>query len=210
MAYAAVILAGGAARRLGGAPKPLLTVADEALLSRVLGALDEAVSRVVVGPASLAAELPSGVLLTCEDPPGGGPVAGLAAGLAMLPADVTQIAVAAADLPFVTPATFSALAAAQALRDAPPEHDPAAHDVALAVDPAGRRQNLLGVWRADYLRAALSAGEDHAGKSFRQLLQGADVIEVALPADAAPAWLDCDTPEDLARARALAARPTPT
>ncbi|WP_211240730.1 molybdenum cofactor guanylyltransferase [Hamadaea tsunoensis] len=193
MAYAAVILAGGAARRLGGAPKPLLTVADEALLSRVLAALAAADARVVVGPASLAADLPQEVLLTCEDPPGGGPVAGLAAGLAMLPPDVTQIAVAAADLPFVTAATFADLAA-----------DLAGHDVALAVDPSGRRQHLLGVWRADYLRALLPAGGDHAGKALKHLLKDARVAEVRLPDDALPAWLDCDTPEELAHARAIA------
>ena len=50
MRFAAVVLAGGAARRLGGAPKPARTVAGVPLLTRVLDAVAAADVRVVVGP----------------------------------------------------------------------------------------------------------------------------------------------------------------
>jgi molybdopterin-guanine dinucleotide biosynthesis protein A len=80
-AYCAVILAGGAGRRLGGEAKPTLPVAGEPMLARVLAAVADAAIRVVVGPPALAPMLPNGVHLIREHPPGGGPVAGLAAGL---------------------------------------------------------------------------------------------------------------------------------
>ncbi|MGH3739543.1 MAG: molybdenum cofactor guanylyltransferase, partial [Micromonosporaceae bacterium] len=79
--YAAIVLAGGAARRLGGADKPGLAVAGRSLLSRVLDAVADAYPRIVVGPPR---QLPGDVILTREQPPGGGPVAALAAGLAAL------------------------------------------------------------------------------------------------------------------------------
>jgi molybdopterin-guanine dinucleotide biosynthesis protein A len=80
--YAAVILAGGAARRLGGVSKPMLPVGGRSMLARVLAAVPDARPRVVVGPPELA--LPPGVLRAQEQPPGGGPVAATAAGLARL------------------------------------------------------------------------------------------------------------------------------
>jgi len=54
------------------------------VLDRVLDAVADAVPRVVVGPPRLV--LPAGVLRVSEDPPGGGPVAALAAGLAAIEA----------------------------------------------------------------------------------------------------------------------------
>ncbi|MGO4426310.1 NTP transferase domain-containing protein, partial [Streptomyces sp. MCAF7] len=50
MTYDAVILAGGAARRLGGADKPALRVGARPLLDRVLDACRGAERTVVVGP----------------------------------------------------------------------------------------------------------------------------------------------------------------
>ena len=78
--FDAIILAGGAGRRLGGRDKSALTVAGRPLLSRVLQAVIRARRVVVVGQV----EVPDGVGQVSEDPPGGGPVAGIAAGLAEL------------------------------------------------------------------------------------------------------------------------------
>lgn len=79
--YDAVILAGGAGRRLGGPAKPVLPVGGTPMLLRVLHATAGAAARTVVGPPELARLLPPGVRLLREEPPGGGPVAALAAGL---------------------------------------------------------------------------------------------------------------------------------
>lgn len=81
--YAAIVLAGGAATRMAGRHKPSLPVAGIPMLDRVLAAVPDATHRVVVGPPQ---SVPANVLLTREDPPGGGPAAALAAGLALLPA----------------------------------------------------------------------------------------------------------------------------
>ncbi|MCZ9338082.1 NTP transferase domain-containing protein, partial [Streptomyces sp. TRM76130] len=88
--------AGGAARRLGGADKPGVRVGGRALLDRVLSACAGASATVVVaGPRPTARP----VVFAREDPPGGGPVAALAAGLAHTTAD--HVVVLSADLPFL-------------------------------------------------------------------------------------------------------------
>src|SRR3954467_7209728 len=93
--FGAVVLAGGKARRLGGQPKPQLEVGGRSMLAAVLAAVDGADPRVVVGPPQPG---PAGARLVGEEPPGGGPVPALAAGLAVVGTDV--VAVLAADLPF--------------------------------------------------------------------------------------------------------------
>lgn len=195
--YAAIVLAGGRARRLGGADKPGLPVAGRPLLHRVLDAVPDAYPRIVVGPPR---ELPGGVLGTREQPPGGGPVAALAAGLALLDATqrhparrerpatgkVGRVAVLAGDLPFLTPEAVRALLAA------------ATRDVALYTD-GERRQLLCAVWRLAPLRRRLAALGDPAGAALRQLYAGATVTELTSD-DTPPPWYDADTPADLHRA----------
>src|SRR3712207_895630 len=95
--YTAVVLAGGRAARLGGQAKPQLEVGGRTMLGAVLDAVAGATRRVVVGPAQA---VPDDVVLTREEPPGGGPVAALRAGLAAVDTDV--VAVLAGDLPFLT------------------------------------------------------------------------------------------------------------
>ncbi|WP_152352755.1 molybdenum cofactor guanylyltransferase [Brachybacterium subflavum] len=79
---ALIVLGGGEGRRLGGVSKPDLVVGGRRLVDRVLDAGAGCAPRVVVAPESVA--VPDGVLRTLEDPPAGGPVAGIAAGLARL------------------------------------------------------------------------------------------------------------------------------
>ncbi|MEV7228474.1 NTP transferase domain-containing protein [Polymorphospora sp. NPDC051019] len=79
--YAAVLLAGGAARRMAGVDKPAVPVGGRPMRDRVLAAVADAHPRIVVGPPD---GLPADVLTAREDPPGSGPVAALAAGLARL------------------------------------------------------------------------------------------------------------------------------
>ncbi|MER5478427.1 DUF6457 domain-containing protein [Streptomyces sp. NPDC002734] len=102
--FDAVVLAGGAARRLGGADKPGVRVGGRALLDRVLAACADAGRTVVVAdPRSTARP----VRWARESPPGGGPVAALAAGLELTTADV--VVVLSADLPFLDAATVHRL-----------------------------------------------------------------------------------------------------
>ncbi|MET8525381.1 NTP transferase domain-containing protein [Micromonospora sp. NPDC005172] len=104
--YAAVVLAGGAARRMGGVDKPALPVGGRSMRDRVLAAVGDAAPRVLVGPGGGVTD---GVRVTREDPPGGGPVAATAAGLALLDPDTTLVALLAADLPLLTRAAIGDL-----------------------------------------------------------------------------------------------------
>lgn len=190
--FAAIVLAGGAGRRLGGAAKPALPVAGRSMLDRVLRAVTDATPVVVVGNAP--AEPPAGVLTTVEDPPGSGPVAATAAGVTLLPRDAADVALLAADLPFLTQAAIARLRQRVAASTV---------DGALYVDGDGRRQLLCGVWRAPSLLAAihrLAAGRGLAGASMRALFADLDLAEVAWTEPGPPPWFDCDTDEDLRQA----------
>lgn len=186
--YDAVVLAGGAARRLGGADKPGLTVGLGTLLEGVLAAVADAGRTVVVGPERLTSRP---VRWAREQPPGGGPVAALAAGLPQVSAPV--VVLLATDLPFLRPATVRALRAALAEGD----------DAAVVVDADGRDQPLLAAYGTAALRAAVDAcGPDPAGQPLRRVVAALTVRRVPDPEGAA---FDCDTWDDLARARARAA-----
>ena len=186
-AYDAVVLAGGRAARLGGRAKPQLVVGGRTILDAVLAAVPDARRRVVVGPPQ---PVPPEVRLVREEPPGGGPVAALTAGLAEVEADV--VAVLAGDLPFVTAELVHELLGRLT------------GDGVLVVDDTGRDQLLLGVWRAAVLRRALPDQAAHA--PLRRVLAPLAVRRFRPPPGTGrpPPWTDCDTPADLARARAWA------
>ncbi|MEU7840804.1 NTP transferase domain-containing protein [Micromonospora sp. NPDC049114] len=192
--YAAVVLAGGAARRMGGVDKPALPVGGRSMRDRVLAAVDDAAPRVLVGPGDGVAD---GVRVTREEPPGGGPVAATAAGLALLDPGTTLVALLAADLPLLTRAAIGDL-----LTHLDRERSV---DGVCFVDTDGRRQSLCGVWRVAALRAGLARlAADRvgnlAGAPVRALLAGLAVGEVPWAGDGPPPWFDCDTDEDVRRA----------
>ncbi len=194
----AVLLTGGRAERLGGVDKPFLAVGGAPMVARAAEAVAGAERIVVVGADP---GLPAVTAVTREDPPGSGPVAAVAAALPHVTAD--EVAILATDLPFVTPAAVAALRAALAAV-------PAAA-AALAVDGDGRDQHLLAVWRTPALRTALASLGPPANLSVRALMAAASgpvirVGELGPPDAPVPPWFDCDTPADLARARALAAQ----
>ncbi|GHG58980.1 NTP transferase domain-containing protein [Streptomyces griseocarneus] len=187
--YDAVVLAGGAARRLGGADKPGLRVGGRTLLDRVLGACGDAGSTVVVGPRRATARP---VTWAREEPPGGGPLAGLDAGLRRVTAE--RVLVLSADLPFLAPAAVRALH--EALDGA------AAADGAVLTDPGGREQPLVAAYRTESLRRelALLAAEHGtlAGLPLRLVTADLSLTRVHHPT----ASFDCDTWEDISTARA--------
>ncbi|MGY2081080.1 molybdenum cofactor guanylyltransferase [Modestobacter sp. SYSU DS0657] len=187
--YAAVVLAGGRASRLGGQPKPQLDVGGRTMLDAVLAAVADARPRVVVGPPQ---DVPAGAVLVREEPPGGGPVPALAAGLAAVPPGVGVVAVLAGDLPFVTPQLVAEL------------RDRLTGDGALVVDETGRDQLLLGLWRTGPLRTALVGARPHA--PLRSVLGPLAAVRhhPSAPPGTPPPWTDCDTPAELAAARAAA------
>ncbi len=195
--YDAIVLAGGGGARLGGVDKASLDVGGATLLDRVLRAAAEAHHTVVVGPTR---PLPAGVLSTSEEPPGGGPVAGLAAGLQLV--ECPFVVVLACDTPFVTETTLTLLVTALATdtaAGAEATRAPDDHDGAQLVDENGRRQPLTAVYRTDRLRGAIGAIAQARHAPMRGVLAGLRMLDVV--GDTAAAW-DCDTWADLDRARA--------
>jgi molybdopterin-guanine dinucleotide biosynthesis protein A len=185
--YDAVVLAGGSARRLDGVDKPALPlggVGGMTLLDRVVAACTEARSVVCVGP-----ERPTGrpVHWTREDPPGSGPVAALAAGLALTRAP--YVAVLAADLPFLTADVVHTLWT-----------NAADHDGAVLTDEQGKDQWLAACYRRSALTAAIARYESVAGLSLKRLLAGFDLTRVP---DTEGSAFDCDTWDDVAHVRGL-------
>jgi molybdopterin-guanine dinucleotide biosynthesis protein A len=185
--YTAVVLAGGKAARLGGQAKPQLQVGGRTMLAAVLAAVADADRRIVVGPPQA---VPAGVRQVREQPPGGGPVTALRAGLAEVDTDV--VALLAGDLPFLTGTLVAEL------------RERLTGDGVLVVDDGGRDQYLLGLWRTAALRAAVAGAGGPT--SLRRVMAPLTVdryrpiVESGTP----PPWTDCDTPADLARARAAA------
>lgn len=177
---AVIVLAGGSSRRFGGGSKTDADLAGSTVLERVIAGCPAGCDVVVVGPARPL----NGVRFVREEPPGGGPAAAVAAGLAVVEADV--VVLLAGDLPFgyrAVPRLLGALAGWSG-------------EGAVGVDPDGVRQPLLGAFRSAALRAALAAP---AGRSMRSVLAGLLLLEV--PVDAVET-LDVDTAADLEAARA--------
>ncbi|NDZ79481.1 molybdenum cofactor guanylyltransferase [Streptomyces sp. SID10853] len=187
--YDAVVLAGGAAKRLGGADKPGLTVGGLTLLDRVLGACRGAGTTVVVGGRR---ETVRPVVWAREEPPGGGPLAALGAGVRGVSA--RTVLVLSADLPFLGEGTVPALLGA--LESGPRQG-------VLLADTGGRDQPLVAAYRTDALRRGLaSLAAEHgslAGLPLRLLTAGLDLARIA--ADPLASF-DCDTWQDVASARA--------
>jgi molybdopterin-guanine dinucleotide biosynthesis protein A len=181
--YDAIVLAGGRARRLGGVEKPQLVVAGRSLLDRAVAAVADAEQVVVVGPRQ---PVDRPVVFRREEPPGGGPVAGVAAGLTATAADV--VVVLAADLPWVGPAVPVLVAAVPT------------SGVALLVDQSGRRNYLAAAWRRTDLVRALAGLDELRGAAMRAVVAAAAEV-VAVP-DGGGWGRDCDTWDDLADARA--------
>jgi molybdopterin-guanine dinucleotide biosynthesis protein A len=194
-AFDAIVLAGGGGRRLGGVDKAVLTVGARSLLDRALEAVGGARHVVVVGPTR---ELPRNVRAVRENPPGGGPVAAIAAAVPELRSGL--VVVLACDMPFVTAAAVEVLVTACAAH-IPGEHiDPHGVDGAQLVDPDGRRQYLAAAYRVPALTRALrEAGPAH-GQAMRNVVSGLTIVEC--PTDP-EVTLDCDTWSDVERSRDL-------
>lgn len=181
--YDAVVLAGGEASRFGR-DKLLATVGGRSMLDRVLRAASGARRTVVVGPRRDVGE-PAELVWTSEQPPGAGPLAGLAAGLRHCAAPV--VVVLAADMPLLDRSVVERLVGAL---DAP---EPI--DVAALADATGRLQPLAAAYRSEPLLAALAGLGDPAGQGMLRLL---DRLR-PFPVPDHRAATDCDTPEELER-----------
>ncbi len=198
VSFAAIVVAGGAGTRLSGVSKPELVIAGRTLLERTLDACEGASSVVIVGGEHLRRD---DALWACEDPPGSGPAAGLAAGLNALDAEGDPsplVLVLGTDTPRASAA--AAILLARMLDDAGGVADVAGAggadnpDGAWLVDGSGTAQPLVAVYRRD---AITNRCVSHAapGASLRRVTEGLAMIAVP---DVHDASRDVDTWEDVA------------
>ncbi|WP_019148023.1 molybdenum cofactor guanylyltransferase [Timonella senegalensis] len=189
-----IVLAGGASRRFGGRDKALLDVAGRPFVQVIiddLAGFSPHGQRVVVGPVRDGVR---GTDWTMEDPPGGGPLTGVSAGVQALRDPTEWTFVLACDAPF----SARALPALWQLAEAAIS----TVDVVAAVDGDGRFQPLVALYRTGSLDQALESLREGAqgdarlqGLPLRALTAELTRVEVPIPAHLVA---DCDTPEDFA------------
>ena len=170
-----VVLAGGEARRFGADKLALLL--DAVLDSVASGLRSDAGALVCVGPPRTTRR---DVVWTREEPPLGGPLAGLEAGLRLTSSPV--VVVVGGDMPDVGRGLAALVTAV------------AGHDAAVLADAEGRAQPLAAAWQRTALARRLAALEPVAGRPLRLLLDGVDVVTVS---DSWGAGRDVDVPSDL-------------
>ncbi len=165
-----------------GTDKALLELGGKTFLERALDAVAGAERIVLVGPErEVAGPL---CVWTRENPPGGGPVAAIAAGLDLATSD--RVVVLAVDHPLVQPAVIARLLAGVGDRDG-----------AMVVGARADEQPLVGAYRRARLTARLEDTGKHAGAAIKDLISGLDLVRI----EDQRAARDCDSADDLAALR---------
>jgi molybdenum cofactor guanylyltransferase len=187
---AALILAGGGARRMGGGDKPMLDLAGARMIERIVAALDARHIAISANgdPARFASlNLP---VLPDGDYIGEGPLAGVLAGLEWAASlGVDALLTVPGDTPFIPPGLLKALAPAPACA--------ASND---------RMHHLVALWPVAWrgeLRRLLSAPSRRDVGAFASRI---GMRRVDFPVAKWDPFLNVNTPEDLAAARAIAER----
>lgn len=191
-AFPGLILAGGAGRRMGGVDKPLAMLAGRPLVAHVAARFAPQVGALALSangnPGRFAA---LGLPVLADGVPGLGPLGGILAGLDWAAGlGAAALATVPADTPFLPADLVARLAAAAG-----------AGGFAIAATSEADRHPTFGLWpvaRRPALRAAIDRGERRVGGWA--VAEGAAVAVL----DDAGAFLNVNTPDDLARAEALA------
>ncbi len=181
--FDAIVLAGASSQRLDGADKAAVEVHGRTLLDIAIAATDGAQRVVVAGPQRTTER---SVTWVEEEPPGGGPVAAIAAALESVSS--FWCLVLASDLPRIAGAVPVLLTAAS---DA---------DVAV-LSRDGERNYLAAVWRTEALRESASRLPRIANAAVRELFAGIDETAIVDVVDEHGWGTDVDTWADVEQAR---------
>lgn len=179
--HAAIVLSGGKAVRLGGKDKGALVVGGTSLLEHALAVTALATETVVVGESAATSRV---VTWAREEPAGGGPAAGLFAGLDALAGSPDLVSVIAVDMPGIMSETLTRLTQSLGASD----------DGAVLVDADGQIQPLCAVYRVEALRH-VRPDVTH-NRSMKSLLDGLTIKRVeALPGETRDidTWVDLDS-----------------
>jgi molybdopterin-guanine dinucleotide biosynthesis protein A len=187
---AALILAGGGARRMGGADKPLLEVGGTPMLALIVATLRADGHAIAISANGDATRFAAFALPVLPDGPfrGEGPLAGILAGLDWA---ATLGAAALLTVPGDTPFAPRGLAAALA----PPPACAAS---------GGHTHNLVALWPVsccDELRRVLSAP---GRRDIAHFARAIGMRSVDFPVAKCDPFLNVNTPEDLVAARSIA------
>ena len=170
--WSVIVLSGGTNKRFGS-DKSQALLNGITLLDHVLSFIPAEIKTVIVGKDVF------------EDPPLGGPVAGIARGLQEI--DTEFVAVAAVDMPYGSSLFSQLLDAIQS-------------DAVMPVDSDGHKQPLCAIYRRDSLLVALDKLGNLHGQSMRALCDVLIIDEVEVKPSA---LIDIDTPADLIAAHEL-------
>ena len=189
----AAILAGGAARRLGGADKSALVIGGARIIDRQLAVLASVTTDVRVVANDTARYAGLGIPVIADAIANAGPLGGLYS--ALLDARHDRVLILACDLPFVTPALLRRLVAESAGRE---DIDAVVPRSARGLEPlcALYRRRCGEAARARIERGALRVAEFLADLRIREL--GPEALSTY-----DEGWLfeNVNTPHDHARAR---------
>jgi molybdopterin-guanine dinucleotide biosynthesis protein A len=186
------ILAGGAARRLGGVAKGLIEIDGIRMIERVARVLRPATERiVVVSSIEGASEWLAGADVVTDEQPGSGPMGGIASALRATGGDVLVVAW---DSNFVRTALLVPLVTAEIGNDAVVWRLPSGIEPLIAL----YRQSALPT-----IDAALARGERRA-RDIVSLLRVLALTELPVGCSV-DSFFSVNTPDDLARAQLLAA-----
>ena len=174
----AVVLGGGRSSRMG-TDQLELRLDAQTLLARACDAALTWAERVIVASPSREGFGDPRLTFVLEDPPFGGPVAGIAAAVSALPGEAVEVLLLAGDL-----------AAPDAVVDALAAAAPGPDGVVLE-DVEGWAQLLAGRYRAEALRLSVDRAPALRDLSVRRLLGGLDLARVAAPPEVTQ---DVDTP----------------
>ena len=209
---AAVVVAGGASRRLNHVPKASLSDGTSTLLDCALEAVAAASPRVVVGPESLP--LPPEVLRTREDPPFSGPAAAIHAGLECIAAACERsqtpvpnwCLILGVDTPRIAPAVQQLIAAARGVEQTYAERaadfSPTDSESSEGSESSagfwgvaeGVYQPLVGIYRFEAIRSVFSTGTTDASvRSFLRRLNPAAVQMSAADTADVDTWEQAQT-----------------
>lgn len=186
--FAAILLTGGSARRLGGTDKATLKICGESCFVRVLSALQSATEIIVVGPPLEVTD--ERITFLQEEPKGGGPVAAIAEALSRITAD--RVAVVSVDVPLVLGAVDELMA----------QWRPT--DTALVASDGVHESYLVSIFKVSALRVALQSLPTATNASMKSLLAEMNYrpVRVSNP----DMLIDVDTPEDLRRVEEILRR----
>ncbi len=193
-----VILAGGAARRMGGGDKPLRSLGGRPLLGRLVGRLRPQVDGLAINANSGPGDDPARFdayglpVLPDTEPDRPGPLAGVLAGLDWAASlGSVWLLTAPGDAPFL-PKDFALRLLAER-----GEH------AYVAASSGGRLHPVAALWpitAREPIRQALRGGRRRV-----DALAGAELARVEWPTYPLDPFFNVNTPEDLAEAERLAA-----